>query len=143
MISIVIGMSTGCSTTPKAPPGPRSTSPELIVGRTWGWEKTVTPVELFEVTVPDRYTVHVTLGGEIKIVADCNNGSAGYKIVDGMFQVTPGKMTKMLCPKGNAALAHHFTEQLHGASSYYVQDGKLYLERADNGGKMRFRELKQ
>ena len=132
---------TGCATDPKVP-GPRYTSPELIVGRTWGWEKTETPVELFEVAAPERYTLHVTLDGAIQILVDCNRGSAGYKIVGGDFQVTPAKLTKMACPTGNASLAHHFVQQLQGVSSYYVQDGKLYLAKPDNSGTMQFKEIK-
>lgn len=140
MLLLLVSM-TGCATTEPVP-GPRFTSPDLIVGRTWGWEKTVTPVEFFDVASPERYTLQVSVDGKISIKFDCNSGSVDYKIVDGAIQVLKADLTKQECHAGNKMLAGHFVQQLQQVTNYYVQDGRLHLAKPDNGVTMQFKELK-
>ena len=35
----------------------RNTDPQLIVGKTWQWESTITPAEKISVPEPERYTI--------------------------------------------------------------------------------------
>lgn len=141
MLLLFVLTITGCATSQPSP-GPKYTSPEMIAGRTWGWEKSVTPVELFDVTAPERYTVHVAMDGKIHIKFDCNIGNVDYKITDGTIQVTRSDFTKKECPAGNRELASHFIKQLEQVTNYYVQDSKLHLEKSDGALTMLFKELK-
>ncbi len=139
--SILVCGIAGCASKPQPPPQ-RFVSPDLVVGRTWGWEGTVTPVEMFDVSAPERYTVHLTVDGAVKVKFDCNSGNGSYRIVNNSFSVGRMEATKQACHDGNLPLASHFVKQLQEAGGYYVADGKLYLELQGNAGAMRFRELK-
>lgn len=141
MTTLLFGMA-GCATAPPAPPAPRFNAPDLVVDRLWGWERTETPVELFESPDPRRFTVRLSADGKALVTFDCNRGGGSYQISTGKLNFSPLVATKMACTTENRPLDLHFSKQLQGAAGFFVENGKLFLELPMDGGTMRFSELK-
>jgi heat shock protein HslJ len=141
MTFLLFGM-TGCATSPPGPPPPRFSAPALVVDKLWGWERTETPVELFESPDPKRFTLRLMPDGKAQVVFDCNRGGGSYQISEGKLSFSPMASTRMACTTDNRPLDQHFSKQLQGAASFFVENGKLYLELPVDGGTMRFSELK-
>ncbi len=141
MVVLLLGI-TGCATAPPAPPAPRFHAPDLIVNKLWGWERTETPVELFEAPDARRFTLRLTPDGKAQVAFDCNHGGGSYQIAQGKLSFSPLISTRRICSKENRPLDQHFSKQLQGVSSFFVENGKLYLELPVVGGTMQFSELK-
>ena len=141
MISLLFCMA-GCATSPPGPPPPRYTAPELVVDKLWGWEGTETPVELFASPDSRRFTLRLMPDGTTQVVFECNRGGGRYRIADRKLSFSPIASTKMACAQENVPLEQLFSRQLQGTTGFYVENGKLFLETAADGGTMRFIELK-
>ena len=114
-----------------------TTEPRSILGTTWQWEETITPVEKVAVPGPERYTILFQDDGTARIQFDCNRGSGSYTFADGQLTFGPLVSTRMACPPDS--MDAPFMRDLQRVASFFVQDGKLYLELPFDSGTMRFR----
>lgn len=107
-----------------------------LTGTRWQWVRTVTPVELIEVLEPARYTLLLHAGGQAEIQFDCNAGSGDYEIIGHQLSFGPLAATRMACPPDSQDAV--FMKQLGQVTTYFVNDGILYLEMPMDSGTMRF-----
>ncbi|WP_281492205.1 META domain-containing protein [Desulfosarcina cetonica] len=115
----------------------RTADPQSVVGKTWQWESTITPVEKISVPEPERYTLLLMADGKARVRFDCNRGGGDYKIAAGQLTFGPLISTRMACPQDS--LDAPFMRDLQRAASFFVQDGRLFLELPYDSGTMRFR----
>lgn len=138
LLSITV---TGCATKPPAQPAERLHAPELIVGMLWGWEETVTPEEIFSSPDPKRFSVRLMPDGKAQITLDCNKGVGSYSLDEGKLSFSPLASTKMACKVQDKPLDYHFGRQLQQINSFFLENGKLYLEMKMDSGTMRFKKI--
>jgi len=115
----------------------RSKDVRAILSKTWEWEATITPVQEIRVSDPARYTILLDEGGKLQARFDCNRGGGAYQISEGKLGFGPFASTFMACPPDSRATV--FMRDLQRVVSFFVQDGKLYLELPMDSGTMRFR----
>jgi heat shock protein HslJ len=115
----------------------RSTDPQSILGQTWQWESTITPVEEVNVPDPERYTIHLAADGRLQALFDCNTAMGGYEVSEGRLSFGSLISTSMACPPDT--LDGPFVRDLQRVSSFFVEDGHLYLELPYDSGTMKFR----
>jgi len=115
----------------------RSRDTQAILNKTWQWEATITPAEEIRAGEPERYTILLGEGGKLLARFDCNRGGSAYEISDGKLAFGPLASTFMACPPHSRATV--FMRDLQRVVSFFVQDGKLYLELPMDSGTMRFR----
>jgi len=120
----------------QAEPAAHDTDPGSVVGKTWQWEASITPVEKMTVPNPERYTILLTKDGKLQARFDCNRGGGDYKISAGRLSFGPMRSTRMACPPDS--LDGFFMNDLAKVNSFFVQDGKLFLELEGNSGTMHF-----
>ena len=139
LIVLMIGiLAAGCASGPSATENAQNTDPGAVVGRTWLWESTVTPVEKIEVPEPERYMLFLKDDGTVQALFDCNRGSGNYSISDGKLTFGPLISTRMACPPDS--LDSLFMGDLQRVSSFFVEDGSLFLELPMDSGTMKFRQ---
>ena len=134
IVGIVIA---GCAGSVSGKLPTRNIDPQLIVGKTWQWESTITPAERISVPEPERYTILLMTDGRVQAKFDCNRGGGDYTIADGQLSFGPLMSTRMACPPDS--LDAPFMRDLQRVTSFFVADGTLYLELPYNSGKMQFR----
>lgn len=135
-ILLPLALLTACASTPGSV-AERLRSPDAVVGKLWQWEETVTPVERIKAAAPERYTLQLHADGRAAARFDCNRGGGSYKIETGRLSFGPMMSTLMACPPGSQD--RRFAKDLGQITSFFVEDGKLYLEMPADGGTMRFR----
>jgi len=116
----------------------RSRDPQSVVGKTWQWVKTVTPVEKIDVNQPERYTLKFDAKGRLQAKFDCNRGGGGYQISEGKLSFGPLMATRMACPEDS--LDHLFMKHLADVNSFFVEGDSLYLELPVDSGTMHFKQ---
>jgi heat shock protein HslJ len=114
-----------------------STDPHSVLNRTWQWVSTITPVEKIVVANPERYTIILANNGTLQARFDCNRGGGEFKISPGKLSFGPLMSTRMACPEDS--LDGPFIRDLQRVTSFFVQDGLLYLELPYDSGTMKFR----
>jgi len=119
------------------PKAERSTDPHRVLNNIWQWESTTTPVEKIDVAQPERYTILLKDEGKIQARFDCNRGSGEYEIAPGKLTFKPLTSTRMACPEDTLDAA--FMRDLQRVTSFFVQDGILFLELPYDSGMMKFR----
>lgn len=107
-----------------------------LIGTRWQWVRTVTPVELIEVAEPARYTLLLHPDGRAEVRFDCNAGSGSYELIAHQLSFGPLAATRMACPPDSQDAV--FAKQLGEVTTYFVNDGVLYLEMPMDSGTMRF-----
>ncbi|HSG18107.1 MAG TPA: META domain-containing protein [Anaerolineae bacterium] len=111
-----------------------------LVGATWQWLSTVTPVEETTVGDPSRYTIVfdavVDDQGQATIQADCNTVGATYTVEDNSIDITLGPSTLAACPEGS--LDQQFLGELENAAIYFFEGDDLFMDMIADGGTMRF-----
>ena len=128
----------GCAATSALPDeNTRSKDPQSVLNKTWQWVSTITPVEKIEVPNPERYTIMLADDGKLQARFDCNRGGGEYKISAGKLAFGPLMSTRMACPPDS--LDGPFMRDLQRVTSFFLQDGLLYLELPYDSGTMRFR----
>ena len=115
----------------------RSTEPQMVIGNTWQWVSTVTPVEKISVPAPEGYTILLMTDGRVQAQFDCNRGGGSYTIAEGKLSFGPMMSTRMACPPDS--LDAPFMRDLQRVTSFFVEDGTLYLELPYDSGTMQFR----
>ena len=138
LISLVLFV-TNC--TPIAPnaKGLHVHDPAEVVNKSWLWEKTVNPVESLSVADPERYTIRFAENGKLEAKFDCNRGGGTYAISEGRVSFGPLMSTRMACPEDSQDAV--FMRDLQRVTSFFLQDGMLFLELPFDSGAMRFRAL--
>jgi heat shock protein HslJ len=127
----------GCAVGSSSIQPTRSTDPQTILGKTWQWESTITPVEKITVPAPERYTIFLQADGRAQMRFDCNRGGGGFKISPGKLSFGPMMSTRMACSPDSLDSA--FMRDLQRVVSFFVDNGTLYLELLYDSGTMKFR----
>ena len=127
----------GCATDEGGGAPARIRTPDAVTNKVWQWERTVTPVETIVSPAPDRYTIEFATNGRMLVRADCNRGTGSYQIAEGTISFAPIATTRMACPPGS--LDTRYLRDLQRASSFFVEDGKLFIELPYDSGTLHFR----
>ena len=127
----------GCAAASSSIQPVRSTDPQKILGTTWQWESTITPVEKITVPAPERYTIFLQADGKAQMRFDCNRGGGGFNISTGKLSFGPLMSTRMACAPDSLDSA--FIRDLQRVASFFVDNGTLYLELPYDSGTMKFR----
>jgi len=130
-------MVAGCAASSSSIQTSPRTDPQTILGKTWQWESTITPVEKITVPDPDRYTILLAADNRVQIRFDCNRGGGDFKISPGKLSFGPLFSTRMACPEDS--LDGPFMQDLQRVASFFVQGVSLYLELPYDSGTMKFR----
>ena len=85
---------------------------------------------------PSHYTVLFASDGSFAARADCNRLSGSYADIDSQLLFGPIASTKALCPAGS--LYEIYTNAMHAAHSYVLQDGQFFLSFGPDSGILRF-----
>ncbi|WP_319524473.1 META domain-containing protein [uncultured Desulfosarcina sp.] len=140
MISLLVGLVfLGCAAGMSDGPSARSKDPQMVIGKTWQWVSTVTPVEKITVAAPERYTILLQEDGNIRARFDCNKGGGKYTLSEGRISFGPLMSTRMACPPDTQDAV--FMRDLQRVSSFFVENGELFLELPMDSGAMRFRQI--
>ncbi len=116
--------------------GNRSHKPADVVGKTWQWESWTSPVEHIDVAGPERYTLQLMPDGTVRARFDCNRGGGSYTIGEGSLAFGPLHSTRMACPTDSLGI--RFSTELARVTSFFVEEGTLYLELPVDSGTLRF-----
>ena len=127
------GCATGISDDQKA----LSSDPQMVIGKTWQWVSSTTPVEKITVAAPERYTILLQPDGRAQVRFDCNRGGGKYKIAEGQLSFGPLVSTRMACPPDTQDGT--FMRDLQRVTSFFIEDGVLFLELPYDSGTMQFR----
>lgn len=127
---------TSQDSTPQHSAAERSSDPAAILGKTWYWVSTQTPVERIEVNDPGRYTLLLHSGGEVELQVDCNRGRGAYKLDAGTLAMGPLISTRMACPEDT--MDYIFLRQLENAAGFFIEGDHLYIDQKMDSGTMRF-----
>ena len=107
----------------------------------WEWVSFTSPLEKLVPDDPGHYTVTFGTDGRMQVRADCNRGSAGYVIQGGRrITVSPLAMTRVMCATGSLDL--RFAREIQRVTSFFVRDGRLFLELPVDSGTLEFRRAK-
>ena len=128
----------GCAAGMSGEQSARSKDPQMVIGKTWQWVSTVTPVEKITAAAPARYTILLQEDGNIRARFDCNKGGGKYTLSEGRLSFGPLMSTRMACPPDTQDAP--FMRDLQRVSSFFVEKGELYLELTMDGSTMRFRQ---
>lgn len=107
-----------------------------LVGPTWQWASTVTPVEVITAADPTRYTIQFLADGTAAIQADCNRVVAQYTTDGQSITITPGPTTLAACPEDSQG--DLFVQQLSNAAVFFFQGNELLIDQFASSGTMRF-----
>lgn len=116
----------------------RDRAPEAVVGKAWQWESFVSPVEKIAVPTPERYQLELMPDGKARARFDCNRGGGAYRISEGQLSFGALVSTRMACPPGS--LGDRYSRELARVTTFFIEDGKLYLEQPVDSGTLRFRQ---
>jgi heat shock protein HslJ len=107
-----------------------------ILGVIWKWESTTLATgDQLTVDQPERYEFMLLPTGNIRVKADCNNGSGTFWIDGSSITIEVLTLTRAACPPGS--LSNEFVQMLNQASAHRVEGGNLLLETED-GSTMEF-----
>jgi len=110
-----------------------------IIGKTWMWTRTITPVEAIDVAEPERYTMLLGMDGRAVLRFDCNRGGGDYEIGEGTIKFGPIMSTRAACPPDSQDYV--YMKQLGEVTSFFTMDDKLYLEMPMDSGTLHFEEV--
>jgi heat shock protein HslJ len=102
----------------------------------WQWISFTSPVEQFEVEMPESYLLTFNEDGTLSVMADCNNANGSYTADDSSLTIAIGPMTMAACPEGSRS--DQFVQLLGGAAIYFFEDGNLFIDLMADGGTIRF-----
>ena len=104
----------------------------------WEWVSFTSPLEKIVPEDPGHYTVTFGADGRMQVRADCNRGNASYVMEEGRrLVVSPMALTRVMCATGS--LDVRYARELQRATSFFVRDGRLYLELPVDSGTLEFR----
>ncbi len=139
VVAALLAAVAGCAVGGGDAPSKRIREPQAVIGKTWEWAATITPAERITVANPERYTILFRADGTAQVRFDCNRGGGDYSISVGTVSFGPLLSTRMACPPDS--LDRPFMRDLGRATSFFIQDGELFLELPMDSGTMRFRPV--
>lgn len=101
----------------------------------WHWEGQLANDNLV-VEQPDRYTLEIQPGGKALVRADCNRGTASYKLDGRGLSIKLGALTRAACPAGS--LSDRFLKALEGVVSHRTKGQNLFLDLPAENGTLKF-----
>jgi len=107
---------------------------DTLTGETWEWVKFTNPIQQFEVSDSENYTVEFQLDGALSVKADCNNAFGSYTVDGSSLTIEMGPMTLVACPPESRG--DDFAKYLGFTAHYFFEDGNLYLDLMADGGTM-------
>jgi len=111
-----------------------------VLGLLWQWEGMTTPVEQIVVDDPSLYTIRFQPEGKVEIRADCNRAFGEYKVTEERkLEFGPFGATRAMCPPESHS--DRYLKELSRATTFFLQDGKLYLELPYDSGTLKFSRL--
>lgn len=102
----------------------------------WRWQSSETPMGKIDVDKPENYQLEFTSDGKVRVQADCNRGSGGYKAAGSSLTFTGIALTRAACLPGS--LDSRFLRGLELARTYRIEGNTLLLEGAGDNATMRF-----
>jgi heat shock protein HslJ len=102
----------------------------------WRWEGVLAASDKVVVDQPERYTLEIQPGGKALVRADCNRGSATYKMDGRGFSIKLGAMTRAACPADS--LSDRFLKALESAVSQRTRGENLFLDLPAERGTLKF-----
>ncbi|HEX5632340.1 MAG TPA: META domain-containing protein [Gemmatimonadales bacterium] len=135
------------------PQGAPAVKPELVdmdsaaapagtlVGSTWEWLHTQTPVERIAPDDPSKYTLVFTEDGKVGGSADCNRLMGTYKVSDRQLEFSPLATTRKMCPPGGKG--DWFAKQLGFVRGHFFSTADtLRMDLQADGGTFTFRRAR-
>lgn len=110
-----------------------------LIGTVWQWTRFEDTAEVNDIEVgdPESYLLVLLPGGGYTIKADCNVGRGSYVREGSSLSLTPGPLTRALCPP--ESLGDEFVRRLAQTATYVItEDGELALNLALDSGNMVF-----
>jgi heat shock protein HslJ len=101
----------------------------------WHWEAQLATDKLV-VDQPDRYTLEIQPGGKALVRADCNRGSASYKLEGRGLSIKLGALTRAACPPGS--LADRYLKALESVVGQRTKGENLFLDLPAEAGTLKF-----
>jgi heat shock protein HslJ len=112
---------------------------DLLTSNQWEWSATTSPEAMSEVADPTRYTVTFMEDDSLSIQADCNVVLGTYVAgEDGSLSITLGASTLAACPPDSQDV--EFLGYLANARFYFIEEGSLSIEVAEDETTLQFRE---
>ncbi|WP_103986488.1 META domain-containing protein [Methylobacterium sp. 190mf] len=85
------------------------------------------------------YTMTFNSDGTVYVLADCNQGKASAKFVEGgLVEIQRLTTTRAMCPP--ESLSNEFIDHMRNMRKWQNQGGKLFILGADNGILLEFEE---
>lgn len=110
-------------------------APELL-GETWTWVRFVNPVETYDVTNPENYTMEFKPDDTIILKADCNMANGVYTASSGEIDIEILMTTLAMCAPdsfGDTFIAH-----LNEAALYFFEGPSMFFDVPIDSGTMEF-----
>lgn len=115
---------------------PSPPAPAAIVGPTWQWLETLYGDDSrSEPARPEAYTVTFAADGRFSIHADCNQQGGTYRLEEKSIAIEVTRSTQLTCPEGS--LGERFVRDLAAGTTWFLQDGDLYIDLKYDTGTMR------
>jgi heat shock protein HslJ len=120
---------------------PALTGTDQLMGTSWEWLSTQSPVDKAEPTEPRNYVLMFTTDGRVTGTADCNRILGTYKAGDREVRFRGLATTRKMCPPGS--LGDRFARELNVVRIYtfYTPD-TLRMDMQADGGTFTFRRAK-
>ena len=123
VVALLLASTTALLTpTHQATPVPDPTPIPPVV---WELRSIVVAGEQTAVGNPSAYTVQFLPNGELRLRADCNQGSGPYRLAGQTFAAGPFRTTRMRCRP--SSLDQAFLRGLETATTWSSEDGRLVL----------------
>jgi len=124
------------------PPAIAAPGDSLLTNTAWAWQSTkMSDGKRIVPDAPERYTLTFLPGGRVNVHADCNRGTASYRLDDDALTIGPVATTKMLCPPGSEDA--EFLKELAQVSGQEFTGYELLLTLHGNAGVMHFATPRQ
>lgn len=127
------------SATPAAGPAAMRAGASSPIGL-WQWQGQVASAEPLVVDQPDHYTLEIQSGGKVLVRADCNRGSATYRMEGRTILFKLGGFTRAACPEGSHD--RHFLKMLESVVAQRTRGDTLFLDLPADGGSLRFARVR-
>ena len=109
----------------------------MLTSSTWQWVSFTDPMQQFDVTAPEKYSITFAPDGTVHIKADCNLAKGSYKADEqGTLLIEIGPMTRALCVKESRS--DQFVKFLGFVRHYFFKDGQVFFDLFADGGTMEF-----
>lgn len=106
----------------------------------WRWEGQVAAAAPLVVDQPDRYTLEIQSGGKALVRADCNRGSATYRMEGRTILFKLGGFTRAACPEGSHD--QQYLKLLESVVAQRTRGDTLFLDLPADGGSLRFARVR-